>query len=174
MLNSLKLLGFLVLFTLISACSDNPTNVTAEKMSLPQLVITPGYTWFNYELDNYQPDSFIINEIKATYNSSEHSFIIFAKPSCSCPGKHKQSPEFVKTLKQANIPIEKCEFYSMTSINNFHPLQESIVIKELPTIVVLKNGVPVFSVSDTLNNINNANPNNAIKVEQSLLFGLQK
>lgn len=167
------LAGILLIFSLF-ACSDNSTNVTAEKMSLNQLAVTPGYTWFNYELVAYQPNIAVVDEVKNQFNSSEHSFLVFAKPSCSCPGKHKQTPEFFKTLNLASIPVEKCEIYSMSSISTNHPFKDQITIKELPTILILKNGVPVYSISDTVNAMNEINPSTALNVEQALLEGLKK
>jgi len=156
------------------ACSDNATSVNAEKMTLQEFVKMPGFTWFNYEFNNYQPDDFIVKEIQKKYNSSEHSFVIFAKPSCSCPGKHIQTSEFYKTLEKAQIPFDKCELFSVTSINNEHPYKSTISLHELPTIIILKNGNPIFSVSDTLNITNSTNKNNDMKIEESLLIGLQK
>ncbi|GAB1370487.1 hypothetical protein MASR1M45_05480 [Candidatus Kapaibacterium sp.] len=170
----IKYTFLLVVSVIIASCSDTGNNVTAEKMTIQQLAVTPGYTWFNFEFNQYTPDSFAITEIKKEYNADAHSFVIFAKPSCSCPGKHKQTPEFVKTLDLSQIPMDKCQIYSMASVSNNHPFKGAIEIKELPTIVVLKNGVPVFSVTDTLNSLNDNNPNNPMTIEQTLIMGLMK
>jgi thioredoxin-related protein len=170
--NLLKIIFAVFLTLILISCSENSTNVSAEKMTVPELAITPGYTWFSYEYDNYKPDETVITDVKSKYSESEHTFLIFAKPSCSCPGKHKQTPEFFKSLAEANISESKCEIYSLSSINTNHPYKDIITINELPTIIVLKNGVPVFSITDTINNMNITNPSNALTVEKSLLLGL--
>ncbi|MBX3044510.1 MAG: hypothetical protein KIT33_10785 [Candidatus Kapabacteria bacterium] len=154
------------------ACTENNTNVNAEKMALEKMAKTPGFTWIYLEMDKYEPKAEILPEIQRKFNSAEHTFIVFAKPSCSCPGKHLQTPAFLKTLETAGIPLDKCELYSLSSINNNHPYESTIKLKDLPTIIVMKAGKPVYSVSDTINTITNANPNSGITVEDALLLGL--
>jgi hypothetical protein len=166
-----KLFALLVAVMLVSACTENNTNVTAEFMTIDGLAKTPGYTWIPLELAKYEPKDSIITEIKENYNPESHSFIVFAKPSCSCPGKHLQTPAFLKTLEVAGIPLDKCEIYSVSSTNNKHPYQDRITLTELPTILVKSRG-SFFSVSETINNINATNPNASITVEEALLLGL--
>lgn len=163
-----------LLASIIFGCSENATNINAEQMTLQNLSKTPGFTWIYMEIEKYNPNDSIINEIQTAFNAELHSFVVFAKPSCSCPGKHLQTPAFIKTLETAGIPIDKCEIFSMSSANNKHPYDELITVKELPTIVVMKAGQPVFSVSETINNMNATNPNSGITVEQALLLGLAK
>jgi len=169
-----KFFALLAVVLLFSACTENNTNVTAEQMTIQGLAKTPGFTWITLEIAKYTPTDSIITEIKEIYNPELHSFIVFAKPSCSCPGKHLQTPEFLKTLEVAGIPLNKCEIFSVSSTNNKHPYQDKITIKELPTIIVLKANEPIFSVSETINNINATNPNAGITVEEALLLGLEK
>ena len=170
-----KLFAMLVAVMLVAACTENNTNVTAEEMTIQELAKTPGFTWIPIRISEYTIDNdSIITGIKANYNPELHSFIIFAKPSCSCEGKHNQTPEFLKTLEVAGIPFDKCEIFSVTGTNNKHPYQDKITLTELPTILVMKANEPVFSVSETINNINATNPKAGITVEGALLLGLEK
>lgn len=156
------------------SCNDNNTNIVAEQMSLTQLGKTPGFTWIYSEMDKYNPTDSIVDEIKLAYNSGMHRFIVFAKPSCSCPGKHMITPSFIKTLEVANIPLDKCEIFTMSAVGNQHPYIATITLKDLPTILVLKGDEPIFSISDTMNSAVEGNPNFGITVEGALLLGLKK
>ena len=156
------------------SCSDENTNINAEKMTFEELEKTPGYTWFSFEIDKYEPENNVVLDIKEKFDPSKHRFILFVKPSCSCPGKHLQSPGFVKTLENAGISIDKCEIFSMSSATNLHPYMDIIKINELPAIIVMKGDMPVYSVSDTVNKSLVYNPNASLKVEQALLLGLEK
>ncbi|MDX9790427.1 MAG: hypothetical protein WC313_08715 [Candidatus Kapaibacterium sp.] len=158
----------------ISACSENSTNITAEKVTVDQLATIPGYTWFNHEIDKYEPLPSVIQEIKETYNPSLHKFVVFMKPSCSCPGKHLQSPGFMKVLQESDIDLNLVEFFTMSNLTNNHPYSEMIILKELPTIIVLKATEPVYSVSDTLNSVNSPNSTPNLTIENALLNALRK
>ncbi len=158
----------------IMSCSDNNTNITAEKMTIVQLSETPGFTWIPLEMEKYVPNDTVIQKISTTFDPATHRFIIFAKPSCSCPGKQLQTPYFFKTLNAANIPLDKCEIFTMSSLTNKHPYSEIITLDDLPTVVVLKGDVPVYTITDAICNVSKIKQNAGVSVESALLNGLEK
>jgi hypothetical protein len=173
--NHIKLFTLAFLITLLAiSCSDNNTNVTAEKMSMNQLSETPGFSWVYVEMERYTPNDSVIQEIMKAYDPAVHSFILFAKPSCSCPGKQLHTPYFFKTLEAANIPVDKCEIFTMSSLTNNQPYSEIITLTDLPTIVVMKGDVPVFTITDEISNVSSTNQNTGLSVESALLSGLEK
>ena len=55
---------FLGFVAFIISCESNPVASEAELMDLAELSKTPGFQWFDLEIDKYQPDTVFINQIK--------------------------------------------------------------------------------------------------------------
>ncbi|HRS02289.1 MAG TPA: hypothetical protein P5545_07045 [Bacteroidota bacterium] len=141
--------AFCLLFFTIS-CDDNSVQPNAIEMSLNSLSELPGYDWIGSVMATYQPDTTIFNEIKPLLDSNSQYFIFFVKSCGPCASASQQFAEIIKILRMCNFPENRYEILVMNSISNNHPYQNIIHINSLPTIMLLKNNVPIYSLSDTL------------------------
>ena len=163
---------FLGFVYLLISCESNPVSSEAELMDLAVLSKTPGFQWFDLEIDKYQPDTALVNQIKTTYNPSVYSLVLYVKPSCSCPGTQQQFPAFIKTLREAGISETNYKVYSMNSEAAIHPFDSIFKVNELPTFILLKNNRPIYSIGDTF--YIGQRTGKTYKLEQLLLNGLAK
>ncbi len=167
----IQLIVVSMVYFLIS-CESNPVAPQAELMDLNELAKTPGFQWFDLEIDKYQPEQSIIPQLQSKFNSSTDSLIIFVKPSCSCPGTQQYFPALIKTLREANIPLSNYKVYSMNSTNNRHPYENIFKVNQLPTFFLKNGDKAVYSISDTFY-LAQANHQN-YKLEELLLKALEK
>ncbi|HOV91631.1 MAG TPA: hypothetical protein PLC04_00925 [Candidatus Kapabacteria bacterium] len=141
--------SFFLLFFAIS-CNDNSVQTNAVEMSLDSLSELPGYDWIGSVMASYTPDTTIFNEIKPLLDSNSQYFLFFVKSCGPCASASQQFVEIIKILQMCNFPNDRYEILVMNSISNSHPYQNIIHIYSLPTIMLLKNNVPIYSLSDTL------------------------
>ncbi|HOK14300.1 MAG TPA: hypothetical protein PLU67_10470 [Candidatus Kapabacteria bacterium] len=171
----LKVVILVVIFLFIVKCSDDNSVSDAVPYKIEDLNKLPGYGWFYQEYDKYEVDTNIVKLIRQEYNQSMHRILIYSMPSCACPGKrYERFPQFYKILQSVGISNEKVEFYSLSSLRSRHPYDSVIVVTTLPAFYVLKQGKPVYSITDTLDfNIYYGKPY-PIKLEELLLEGFKK
>jgi hypothetical protein len=160
---------------LILSCSESVGPLPdAEYMTIEEILASPAsYFWFKAEFDSYFPDTTIVAQIQVIFDLNRHKVIYFAKPSCSCSRSQKAFPAMVRILKDANIPDTCSEIYSMIDTKAKHPFQDKITLHQLPSIYILKDGLPVYSLKDTLDNLRTIDPDSG-KVEVLLLDALRK
>lgn len=174
MMNRIKLLMLACAALIISSCGDSPVEQVSKKMSMADIMTNPGFSWFDSERQLYNEDTLTVKKIKTDLNVSNYKFVLFVKPSCSCPGTHKTFPGFYKILADAGVNDNQMEIYSMPSIEANQPYDSMFVISELPAFYVFKNNVPVYSIMDTVY----FNQNNGIKypdnMEEALYEALKK
>lgn len=132
------------------SCSDNSTIPNAMNYEFDELSTMPGYGWFNDEYNGYLVDSSKLQGILENFNPAIHKILFFSRPSCSCPGSHRMFPAVFKILQHAGVPVENMEFYSFSSVGAKHPYDSLMTVSILPSFYVLKSGVPVYSIMDTL------------------------
>lgn len=133
------------------SCSENSTIPNALRYEFSEISNLPGYGWFNEEFEAYVIDSSKIDLIRQTYNPSVHKFLMFTRPSCTCPGAHKRFPAVFKVLQAADIPLASMEFYSFSSTQSKHPYDSLITVSSLPAFIIMKSGQPIYSIADTMN-----------------------
>jgi len=165
--------SIILVFGLLS-CSDSPTIPNAIEYEINKISAIPGYSWFKDEYDEYEPDAELIQNIIASYNMSVHKFVFFTRPSCTCPGEHLAFPHVYKILQSAGISTDAMEFYSMTSNRSKHRYEATFTVNKLPSFVVFKSGVPVYSITDTLSKNVYLGITYPIKFEELLLEALKK
>jgi len=163
---------YLIILFLLISCESNPVSTTAELIDIVKLSKTPGYQWYDLEVQNYNPDINIVNEVKNVYNSSKHKFVIMVKPSCSCPGTQKQFPAIMKTFNLAGITQSNYLIYSVSSERTKHPYEKHFKINELPSIILMQDSLPVYSIADTFYIQRNLGSNKPL--EYYLLEALKK
>lgn len=169
-----KLLLILVLVVAFYGCSEDNSIPNAVPYTYSTMQDMPGYSWFDEEYTLYNVDQSKVSSILNNFNPATHRIVFFTRPSCSCPGSHRAFPAIYKILETAQIPLEKMEFYSFSSISNKHKYDSLIVVNTLPAFYVFKNGVPVYSLMDTLyvNTYNNVQY--PLLYEDLIIEGLKK
>lgn len=169
-----KLLIFLfsLLILVFISCDDNPANTDAELTTIDAIASRPGFSWFYEEMDKYVPDPSIISQIESSFDSDIHDIYMFVKPSCTCPGNHNYFPKLMKVLEEAGINDSDYLIYAMTDVANNHPYEEYLKLNEIPEFVVFKNGLPIYSIMDTV--ALNVLQDNEKTIEQYLLNAITK
>ncbi|HRP02566.1 MAG TPA: hypothetical protein PLE30_07965 [Candidatus Kapabacteria bacterium] len=169
-----KISAFILLcfIYLLISCESNPVNSNAELMDIAVLSKTPGYQWFDLEIEKYQPDANVITQLQSAFTNPNDSIIIFVKPSCSCPGTQQYFPALIKTLREANIPLANYKVYSMNSKTANHPYENIFKVNELPTFFLKNGNNAVYSISDTFYLSQEKKLN--YKLEELLLQAIQK
>jgi len=134
----------------LSACTTTePTEPVAEQLSMQQLTMSPGYSWFMAEMDSYLPKQSVLDDISTSMTANVNRRVcIFVKPSCSCRGTQRLFPQVVKALTAAKVDMSRVEIWSMRGTTDKHPYQSIITIGELPAIYVLENNAIRSMVSD--------------------------
>jgi len=135
------ILSLISIFVLAACSSQEPTDA-AQQLTFDELTKTPGYAWFPAEMSSYTPDPAMVDSVSHHYKESEQKICIFVKPTCSCTGTKRLFPRTVKTLQAAGVDINKVEFWSMRSHTDRQPYQDNVTLQGLPTIVIMRNGLP--------------------------------
>lgn len=164
-----------LLFSLL-ACEVSDGDKTAKFITIKELSqITPGYEWFPYEFNKYQPDGTISKEIDSLWKIKKYNFVIFVNPSCNCQGTQVTFPMIVKCLKAGNIPDSSIIIYSMLRETYMHPYINKIHVNKLPscfTVIDTSKSV-YFSVVDTFEVYQLKYPGK-YKMEHIIKFSLEK
>jgi len=131
----LALASALVVFT---ACTTTePVDPVAEQLTMQQLTMSPGYSWFMAEMDSYSPRQTVLDDIATSMTANVNRRVcIFVKPACSCRGTQRLFPQVVKALVAAKVDMNRVEIWSMRGSTDKHPYQSLITIGELPAIYV--------------------------------------
>ena len=127
------------------ATSTQP-EYTAERLTLEQLQTTPGFAWFSAEFHSYQPDTALLDDIRAAYRPGYHRFYVYVKPTCSCVGTQKLFPHFMRILAEAGVRAEDCEIYAMHGTGDKHPHEHWLHIQRLPSFFIAAEGNIVGSI----------------------------
>ena len=144
------LLALASMVVVLSACTTTePTEPVAEQLSMQQLTMSPGYSWFMAEMDSYLPKQSVLDDISTSMTANVNRRVcIFVKPACSCRGTQRLFPQVVKALTAAKVDMSRVEIWSMRGTTDKHPYQSIITIGELPAIYVLENNAIRSMVSD--------------------------
>lgn len=124
-----------------SACSTQGPSDTAQLLTYDELVVTPGYAWFPAEMTLYTPNQAMVDTIARYYNPAVQKITVFVSPTCACTGSKRLFPRTIKALVAAGVDINDIDFWSMRTVADMHAYSSKVSVKELPTVVVLKNGV---------------------------------
>lgn len=162
---------FTIFFTI--SCDDNSVQPDAQIMTINELASLTGYGWLGTTLATYTPDSTILNEIKPLLDSNSQFFTIFTKSCGPCAATSQQFAEIIKILQMCNFPESHYQILVMNSVSNNHPYQNIIHIKVLPTVMLLKNNVPIYSLMDTLAKSIDMQLKYPVKSEELLLEALK-
>lgn len=143
----LALASVLVLAT---ACTTTePVDPVAEQLTMQQLTMSPGYSWFMAEMDSYVPKQTVLADIATSMaQNTNRRVCIFVKPACSCRGTQRLFPQIVKSLVAAKVDMGRVEIWSMRGTTDKHPYESIITIGELPAIYVIENNAVRSMVSD--------------------------
>lgn len=157
----------------ISACSNDTGPRNAQFLTLSELRVTPGFEWFDQEYNNYQPDTNIINQIKAKLlTGGNDEFILYVNPSCACTGTQKQFPASIKILHESGIDEPRFKIYSMYSEGDNHPDMTRFRVNDLPTFFNRRDSIPVYSIMDSLTFYSINQPQNDWTIEEFVFRAL--
>ncbi|MCS7176833.1 MAG: hypothetical protein NZ960_04305 [Candidatus Kapabacteria bacterium] len=129
--------------------STQPEGV-AERLTLQALRSTPGFAWFEAEFQAYQPDSALVQQIRAAYVPGQHRFYAYVEPTCSCVGTQKLFPRFLRILHAAGVPEGECEIYAMHTAADRHPHQHWLHIQTLPSFFITRGQEILGSIAGGL------------------------
>lgn len=167
-----------VVFLFSISCNENIVEPDAVPMTIEVMLNTPGYTWVNEVLINYQQDAATYAQIQSLVDTNRDKFIIFARAACSCPDEKKEFAQVVKILldleKDKKFNRKNWEMFAMSSRSNPNPYSNICKINNLPEIVYLRNGVPYYNFIDTLHYVIINNLKYPVKVEEIMLEALKK
>lgn len=156
---------FIVGLFLVSSCENSSTTQEAKKAKVDDMLILPGFAWFDEAKRNYVFDTLVVEQIK-NYNNKQKLFL-FVKPSCSCDGTKRTFPHFIKVLEQAGLSQNDYELYFMSNEEDKHPYMNEIKIKDLPGFYYKKTDGSYYSIVDTLSD--RLGKNLTFKIEDILL-----
>lgn len=148
----LKLIFFVLILTLFSCVDNSSYSENSIRVTLAEVSSIGGYSWFQPRFDEYKPKSDIVELIKQNFDKTHHKFYIFAKPACSCEPSHSRFPYCLKVLIEAGVDTSYIEIYSLLKVSSKHLYCSYLIIRDLPSMFVVKDGVPVYSVIDSLLN----------------------
>lgn len=144
---STLVLAAVATFALLSACSTEEPEYVAQRLTLDELNTSAGYVWFPTEMGIYTPNTDMVTTVSQSFTDSTN-VVVFVRPACSCRGTQKLFPQVMKTLIDANIPMDKVEVLSMRGTKDRHPYMDRLSIASLPAVYVMKRGVIVAEVED--------------------------
>ncbi|MBI2794498.1 MAG: hypothetical protein HYX66_07615 [Ignavibacteria bacterium] len=133
----------------LTACSTQGPSDTAKLLTYDDLITTPGYAWFPAEMSIYTPDQAMVDTIAKYYNPATQKISIFMSPTCACTGSKRLFPRTIKALVVAGVNIKDIEFWSMRTISDMHPYSSKVSLTEIPTVVVLNNGVETGRIEES-------------------------
>jgi hypothetical protein len=171
--NFAQIINYIFIIFIFSSCIDNNYYENTLRVTLYEIPSLGGYSWFQSRFNDYQSKTEVIDLIKQTFDSTHHRFYIFAKPACSCEPAHSRFPYSMKVLVNAGIDTSYFEIYSMLKISSRHPYCSILIIRDLPSVYIIKDGIPVYSVIDSLL-MDQYNIDTTLLVEDYILKGLQK
>ncbi len=158
----------------IYSCKENSVTPEANPLTIAELNSTPGFGWFEEEIQLYTPQSHIVDEIRNIFDADLFNFYLYVRPACSCPGSHKQFPQLVKVFREAGIPESSYTLYSMIDPDDINPNADKFEIVRLPAFIVMKSDLAHYSITDTLDYRVANNINADVTMEDLLLEALQK
>lgn len=139
-------------FYLLLSCEVSDSEKNAKLVTFQELInLSPGFEWFPYEYNKYQPDVSVTKEIDSLWRLKGHRFILFVNPSCNCQGTQVIFPTIVKILKSGNIPDSVIIIYSMLNTSYSHPFMNKFKVRNLPACFteIDSNLSKYFSIVDT-------------------------
>mgnify|MGYP000861587279 CR=1 FL=1 len=152
-------------------CSETvSTSEDARLVTETELVKIPGYDWYTPVKLVYYPDPDTILAIKDEFDSSRHSFLVFSMPACACDNNQKLFPKAMKVLDTSGISMKFIEMYTVKNNKTKHPYDSLITLRFIPTIILMKDGKPVYSIIDSVIDQSIAN----YTIEGEILRALRK
>ncbi|MBI5325411.1 MAG: hypothetical protein HZB41_09105 [Ignavibacteriae bacterium] len=168
-----KLFTFLFIFLIITSCSENVSyNEDAIKLTVKEITSTQLNKWFENEMNDYNPDTNVVNEIKNNFDTNRHKIYLYANFACGCTDQQTDIAHLCKVFSKCNIPESSFEIYSMSNKNSKHPYKNKFTINYMPECIVMKDTTAVYFVIDTMRYLYSIGSSETI--EKLLLNGLKK
>lgn len=169
------IIAILAFTGILAACSDSSSpNDKVIKMTLDEVRQTPGYNWYVIEEEDFEPNANVVGAIRDEFDPDAQKILFFVSPACACAQDQSAFPKCVKTMTLAGFSENVMEIYSMNYASLAHPYDTIISVIDFPTIYILKNSEPVYSLGDSLKAFKEKFPNDEPRVEAFLLAGIRE
>jgi hypothetical protein len=133
-------------------CSENTSyNDNAVEMTVTELEQTPSLNWVSGEINSYQADTNVINQIKTVFNPNIHYIYFYSNFTCGCANKVTDIAHFIKVLNLSGITNSNYKIFTMSQSSDKQPYSSYITVNTLPSAFILKDTTVVYSALDTLN-----------------------
>lgn len=157
---------------MLSACVNDEVESVAQKVTVEEIKQNPDFFWFASGYNNFKISQPLVQEIKNEFIPEKHSFLIYVERDCLCGSDYLKFPALIKVLDSADISSDYYQIFVVQNTDAKHPYSNMFRLDRTPTIVILKEGNFIYSVSDTLKKYYNfAVEQN--KLEEVLLDGLK-
>ncbi|MGQ9818731.1 MAG: hypothetical protein ACUVQ1_02225 [Candidatus Kapaibacteriales bacterium] len=165
---------FSILLILLHACTGEEVEKKAVEKTINQLFVTPGFEWFGYELNLYQPDSLATHQIDSLWRIRQYRFILFAQPSCTCDETQKIFPSIVKSLKVGGVPDSAIKVFLILNLDYSHPFEKKFKVVSLPGCFteIDSSRSKYYSCLDTFNLYKILDPNQ-FRIEHIIAMSLK-
>lgn len=140
----------LLIFILLSSCSEDEGIKDATLIDKDIIMELPGFEGFQIEYNEYVPDKELITKIKTLYREGEHKFLFYLKLECSCTQDNKTLPILMKTLDEAEISDNDLEFYNTGDKAAKHPHIDIIELEDLPEFYIVIANDPINILKQNL------------------------
>jgi hypothetical protein len=131
-------------------CEEETVEPDAIPMTIEEVADTPGYLWVWDVLTTYKGDTVLKPQIGQLLDTNRDKFLVFTRAACSCPTEKREFAYIVKILRDLKYPESKYELFAMTARSNNHPYMNMFTLNDLPAIIYMRNGVPYYSLLDTM------------------------
>lgn len=169
------LTAIISILLLLNACEDsNSANDEATILHRSTIQNQVGYTWFYVEVDKYEPNPEVIEQIKATFDPEIYSFLVFTQPACSCESKQLAFPQFMKVLFDSDIPDSNYIMYAMQSEKTEQPHEDIITISNLPEFYVLKDSLVIMNIRQAMSDFVTTHPDDSTSYEELILEAISQ
>jgi len=136
----------------LAGCSSNTSyNDNAVEMTVTQLEHTPTLEWLSGEINSYQADTNVINQIKTVFNPNIHKLYFFSNFTCGCTNKVLDIAHFIKVLNLSGITDSSYKIFTMSQTSTKQPYSKYMTVNILPSCFIMKDSTVVYSAIDTLN-----------------------
>lgn len=152
-MRNVNILFWCVLSIIFVNCTGEDIEKKSIEKSIADLYSTPGFEWFDFELNQYKPDTVATKQIDSLWKIRRYRFILFVQPSCNCSETQKVFPSIIKSLKEGGVPDSAIKIYLILDLGYSHPYEKKFKVVSLPGCFteIDSSRSKYFSCVDTFN-----------------------
>ena len=140
----------LAISSFMMSCYEDTAEFKTRLVSRTDISTTAGFGWFEGKVTSYNFDTQMIPLLTTAFKSNKHSFLFFAAPACDCDSLQNVFPNIMRILDTMSVQEANYQIYAMENEKKDHPYSSVLTLVRLPSIFLMVNGSPVYSINDTL------------------------